>query len=399
MTKLNKTASLAAALLLATSASALAADTKIGILLGFTGPLDTLSPPMAESANLAAKNINDQGGLLGGNVVTQTGDDNCVTADMATAAATQLINDGAVAIVGAMCSGVTIAAANNVAIPNGVLMISPSGTAATITTLEDKDLVFRTSPSDAYNSEVFAKALVARGVKELGITYVNNDYGKGLSDNFAAAYTAAGGTITANVAHEEGKAEYRAELGQIAATGTQNLLVLAYANGSGKTVLQQAIESGDFSAYFGADGMVDNVLLEGFPAGALDGMTAMRPSEPTGAGPDAFAAAAAAGGMTTGSTFQQQSYDALFLIALALEKNGGAKEGLSQALRDVANAPGEVILPGEWSKAVELIKAGTDIDYQGASGPIEFDAAGDVAGSVVEMTVKDGAFAEVGPLS
>ena len=398
MTKLNKILGLtAAAVLLAGSAQA--ADTKIGILLGFTGPLDTLSPPMAEAANLAAKNINDQGGLNGGQVVTQTGDDNCVTADMATAAATQLINDGAVAIVGAMCSGVTIAAANNVAIPNGVLMISPSGTAATITTLDDKDLVFRTSPSDAYNSEVFAKALVAKGVKELGLTYVNNDYGKGLADNFSAAYTAAGGTITASVAHEEGKAEYRAELGQIAATGTQNLLVLAYANGSGKTVLQQAVESGDFKSYFGADGMVDNVLLEGFPAGALDGMIAMRPSEPTGAGPDAFAAAAKAGGMTTGSTFQQQSYDALFLIALALEKNKGAKEGLSQALRDVANAPGEVILPGEWKKAKELIAAGTDIDYQGASGPIEFDAAGDVAGSVVEMTVKDGAFVEVGPLS
>src|SRR5690606_17017275 len=225
-----------------------------------------------------------------------------------------------------------------------------------------------------------------------------NDYGKGLADNFSAAYTAAGGTITANVAHEEGKAEYRAELGQIAATGTQNLLVLAYANGSGKTVLQQAIESGDFTQYLGADGVVDDVLLEGFPQGALEGFIAMRPAEPTGAGTDAFEAVAEAAGVTIGSTFPQQSYDALFLIALALEKNGGPGEGLSQALRDVANAPGEVVLPGEWSKAVELIKAGTDIDYQGASGPVEFDENGDVAGSVVEMTVKDGAFVEVGPL-
>ena len=79
--------------------------------------------------------------------------------------------------------------------------------------------------------------------------------------------------------------------------------------------------------------------------------------------------------------------------------NKGAKEGLAQALRDVANAPGEVVLPGEWSKAKELIAAGTDIDYQGASGPVEFDAAGDVAGSVVEMKVENGAFVEVGPLS
>ncbi len=398
MTKLTRIVGLAAtAALLATAAQG--ADTKIGVLLGFTGPLDTLAPPMAAAAELAAKNINDQGGLLGGNVVAQTADDTCATADMAVAAATQLVNDGVLGIVGAMCSGVTIAVANNVAIPNNVLMISPSGTAATISTLADNDLVFRTTPSDAYNSEVFARALVAKGITELGVTYVNNDYGKGLADNFNAAFTAAGGTITANVAHEEGKAEYRAELGQIAATGTQNLMVLAYANGSGKTVLQQAVEGGDFTAYFGADGMVDNVLFEGFPAGALDGMIAMRPAEPTGAGPDAFLAAATAAGVESGSTFQQQSYDALFLIALALEKNNGSKDGLSQALRDVANAPGEVILPGEWSKAVELIKAGTDIDYQGASGPVEFDDNGDIAGSVVEMKVENGAFVAVGPLT
>jgi branched-chain amino acid transport system substrate-binding protein len=397
MTKLNKTVGLAAALLLATSMSAVAADTTIGVVLGFTGPLDTLSPPMLASAELAAKNINDQGGINGGMLKIVTGDDNCVTADMATAAATQVINDGAVAILGGMCSGVTAAIANNVTIPNGVLQISPSATAATITTLADNDLVFRTSPSDAYNSEVFAKSLFARGVTELGLTYVNNDYGKGLADNFTAAYTAAGGKVTASVAHEEGKAEYRAELGQLAAAGSQNLLVLAYANGSGKTVLQQAVESGDFTAYFGADGMVDNVLLEGFNGG-LDGLVAMRPSEPTGAGTDAFMAAAQAGGMTTGSTFQQQSYDAAFLIALALQKTGGSKDGISQALRDVATAPGEVILPGEWKKAVDLIAAGTDIDYQGASGPVEFDANGDVAGSVVEMKVEGGAFVEVGPL-
>ncbi len=396
MNKLTKIAGLTAVATLL-SGTAFAADTTLGVVLGFTGPLDTLSPPMLASAELAAKNINDQGGINGGQLKLVTGDDNCVTADMATAAATQVINDGAVGVIGGMCSGVTAAIANNVTVPNGVLQISPSATAATITTLEDKDLVFRTSPSDAYNSEVFAKALFARGVTELGITYVNNDYGKGLADNFSAAYTAAGGKVLANVAHEEGKAEYRAELGQLAAAGASNLLVLAYANGSGKTVLQQAIESGDFTAYYGADGMVDNVLLEVF-GGGLDGMTAMRPSEPTGAGTEAFNAVAAAGGMTTGSTFQQQTYDATFLMALALQKTGGSKDGIAQALRDVATAPGETILPGEWTKAVDLLAAGTDINYEGASGPVEFDAAGDVAGSVVEMTVKDGAFAEVGPL-
>ncbi len=183
MNKLTKIAGLTAVATLL-SGTAFAADTTLGVVLGFTGPLDTLSPRCCASAELAAKNINDQGGINGGQLKLVTGDDNCVTADMATAAATQVINDGAVGVIGGMCSGVTAAIANNVTVPNSVLQISPSATAATITTLEDKDLVFRTSPSDAYNSEVFAKALFARGVTELGITYVNNDYGKGLADNF-----------------------------------------------------------------------------------------------------------------------------------------------------------------------------------------------------------------------
>ena len=53
---------------------------------------------------------------------------------------------------------------------------------------------------------------------------------------------------------------------------------------------------------------------------------------------------------------------------------------ISAALRDVANAPGMVIRPGEWAKAKEAIAAGEDINYEGASGAIEFDENGDVAG-------------------
>ena len=74
------------------------------------------------------------------------------------------------------------------------------------------------------------------------------------------------------------------------------------------------------------------------------------------------------------------------------------RAGLSQALRDVATAPGEKILPGEWSKAAALIKAGTDIDYDGAGGPADFDKAGDVDGIIVEVGVTDGKFVEIGPV-
>ena len=84
---------------------------------------------------------------------------------------------------------------------------------------------------------------------------------------------------------------------------------------------------------------------------------------------------------------------------MAIEKNGSAdREGLSKALREVASAPGEKILPGEWAKAKKLIDAGQDVDYEGASGDAEFDKNGDVPGVVVEMAVENGKFVTKGPV-
>ena len=398
MNKLTKLVGFAAAAALLAAAPAFADDIKIGVLLGFTGPLEAMSPPMEAGAKLAFSEVNAAGGINGSNITEVTGDDTCTTADAAVTAADKLVNtDKVLAIVGGLCSGVTIAVANSVAIPAGVVMVSPSATSPAITTLDDKDLVFRTAPSDAYNGQVLAKILWNKGYKDIGITYVNTDYGKGLAGAISDAFTADGGKVTANIAHEEGKADYRAELGQIAASGTKNLVVVAYAQGSGHTILQQAIESGDFSTYSGGDGVVDNSLFAGIDPKALEGMIAMKPGSPDSPGIAAFAALAKAGNVDPTSTYVPQAYDAAFLLALALEKTGGKKDGLSQALRDVATAPGDVILPGEWAKAVADIKAGKDIDYQGASGPVEFDKAGDVAGVVIQMVAKNGAWSEVGP--
>ncbi|HET8727003.1 MAG TPA: ABC transporter substrate-binding protein [Alphaproteobacteria bacterium] len=379
------------------AAPAMADDIKIGILLGFTGPLENLSPPMADAAKLALKNVSDQGGIDGANLVADTADDSCIDASVASASADKLINsDGDLAVVGAMCSGVAIAAANNVGIPSGTVMVSPSATSPAFSTLDDKDLIYRTAPSDAYNGEVLAHILKDHGIDNIAITYINSDYGKGLADALAAAFTAGGGTVAANVPHEDGKADYRPELGQLAASGSTVLVDLAYANGSGRTILQQAIESGDWQTYVGGDGMVDDSLFQGLDASALEGMIAERPGTPASDGTAVFNKIATDGGVKPDATYAPQSYDAAFLIALAAEKTGGKKDGMAQALRDVATAPGDVILPGEWKKAVDLIKAGKDINYEGASGPLEFDEHGDVPGVVTEMTVKDGHFVEVG---
>ena len=382
------------------STAAMAEDFQIGFLGGMTGPIESLMPPILGGAELAISQANEQGGFYGdGSQATLVVGDTGCESTRAVDAADRLVNvDGVSAIVGAMCSGATVAAANNAAVPGGVLMVSPASTAPSITTLEDNDLVFRTPPSDAFQGRVLAELLRSKDIGSVAVSYVNNDYGAGLSEAFEAAFTEMGGEVLANEAHEDGKADYRAEIGSLSSTGAEMLVVLAYVDGSGGTLIRQAIEGGDFSQFAGADGMVGSRLGELVGENA-DGMVATRPGSPELPGRAAYEQAAEEAGFDPNATFAAQSYDAAFLIALALEKNGGEKEGLNEALREVATEPGEVILPGEWEKAAQLIADGTDINYEGASGSHEFDENGDVPGVFDEMVVEGGEFVLVGPAS
>ena len=397
MLNLKKTLTLAvAATTLAVAAPALAQDTgaTIGFIGGFTGPIESLTPPIFAGAELVVKQVNEQGGVLGGDLNLISADGAC-DATAAAAAADKLINtDNVVGVVGALCTGETIGAFNGSGLSGNVVFISPASSAPALTTLEDNDLVYRTTPSDALQGVKMADLLIAKGVMDIAITYVNNDYGKGFADALSAAYTAGGGTVSANIAHEEGKADYRAELGNL--TTSQNLVILAYANASGNTILRQAVESGNFTTYVGGDGMVGDDLLTGIDASAVEGLIATRAGAPEGDATTTYNAFTNEG-FVANATYAPQAYDAAFLLALAIEKNGStSRDGLSAALRDVASAPGEKIMPGEWSKAVELIKAGTDIDYEGAGGALDFDEAGDVDGIIVELAVEGGAFVEKG---
>ena len=379
--------------------AAAVADIKIGFLGGFTGPIESLVPPIYEGAKLAASHVNDQGGVLGGQTLAiPSGDTTCADATAAANAADRLVNsENVLGIVGALCSGATISAANNAAIPGGVVVVSPASTSPAITTMADKDLLFRTTPSDAYQGAVMARLLKAKGIDDIAITYVNNDYGKGFADSLDAAFKGVGGTVATKEAHEDKKADYRSELGSLASSGAGTLVVLAYGDGSGQTIIRQALEGGDFNKFVGGDGMVGDALVEAIGGDRLEGMISTRPGTPEIPGADKFDMAAGKAGLDPKAPYAAQAYDAAFLLALAIEKNGKAERaGLNAALREVASAPGEVVMPGEWSKAAELIKAGKDVNYEGAAGSHEFDDAGDVAGVIVEMMVKDGKFMEVG---
>ena len=399
MRHIQRTLTLAVAAGVLTAASpALSQDVKLGFLGGLTGPIESMAPGIVAGAQLAVDQVNAQGGILDGGALSMITADSACDATGGANAADRLVNtENVTAIVGGLCTGETIGGAQSAGIPGGVVMVSPASTAPSLTTLEDNDLVFRTTPSDAFQGVKMAELLISKGIEDVAVTFVNNDYGAGLAEAFTQAYEAAGGTLLANLAHEDLKADYRAELGNLASSGSQNLVVLAYASSSGQTILRQALESGNFSLFVGGDGMVGDDLFTGIDPAALDGMIVTRAGAYEGNSADVFAQLATDAGIAADAIYAPQAYDAAFLLALAIEKNGSAdREGLSAALREVASAPGETVLPGEWEKAKELIAAGTDIDYEGAGGSMDFSNAGDIDGVIVELTVEGGQFVEVG---
>ncbi|HWJ88680.1 MAG TPA: ABC transporter substrate-binding protein [Pelagibacterium sp.] len=399
MRHIKKSLTLAVAAGVLTAASpALSQDVTIGFLGGLTGPIEAMAPGIVAGAQLALDQVNEQGGILDGGSIRMITVDSACDATGGANAGDRLVNtENVTAIVGGLCTGETIGAAQSAGIPGNVVMISPASTAPSLTTLDDNDLVFRTTPSDAFQGVKLAELMLSKGIDDVALTYVNNDYGVGFADAFATAYEAGGGTITANLAHEDLKADYRAELGNLASSGSETLVVLAYASSSGQTIIRQALESGNFLTYAGGDGMVGDSLFAGIDASALDGMIVTRAGAFEGESASVFADLATAAGVEPDAIYAPQAYDAAFLLALAIEKNGNnEREGLSAALREISTAPGEIILPGEWEKARELIAAGQDINYEGAGGTLDFDAAGDIDGVIVELRIEGGQYIEVG---
>jgi len=367
------------------------AEIKMGIILGFTGPIESLTPAMAASAELAFKEASDSGKLLGGETITPIrADSTCVDSAAATTAAEGLISDGIAAIMGADCSGVTGAIASNVAVPNGVVMISPSATSPGLTTLDDKGLFFRTAPSDARGGQILADITKDRGVKSVAITYTNNDYGKGLADVYEASVKAHGINVTTVAAHEDGKADYSAEISVLAAAGGDAVAVIGYLDQGGKGIIQGSIDSGAFDTFILSDGMIGQSLVDAFGKelnksfGSLPGST--------GKGAGIFTKVASAAGIDSSGPYTGESYDAAALIVLAMQAGGSAdRSSIAKNVMAVANGPGKKIYPGQLGKALDLLAKGKAVDYEGATG-VYFTDVGEAFGSFLEKEVKGGKF-------
>lgn len=372
--------------------TASAEEVKIGALMSMTGDLQAYGETSLNGIKLAIKQVNEAGGAAGNTLAVAVGDDQ-TNPQVGVDAAKKLVEiEKVAAMVGGLASGVTIPVAKSVSAPAGVVQISGASTSPALSGLDEGDVLFRTIPSDAFQGVALASVVSEKGVKNVSVLYINNDYGEGLAKAFASAYEAKGGKVTANLAFEPGNASYRGELQKAADGGPEALVLIAYPE-NGNIILKQSLEEGFFKAFIFTDGMKAPEVISAIGAANLNGSF--------GTAPEAVADSAAAKnfrdayqkefGELPPKPFIDSAYDATILIALAMEKAGSAdRKAIHAALRDVANPPGEPILPGEFAKAKELIKAGKDIDYVGAAGAQDFDKMGDVGGTFAHWSIDNG---------
>jgi len=385
--------STAAAVTLAATTAQAADPVKLGILLGYTGAIESMVAEMGPAGEMAIAEVNAAGGILGGRMIeTVKGDTTCTDSAAATAAAERLItSDKVQGIVGGDCSGVTTAVLTNVAKPNGIVMVSPSATSPALSTVEDDGLFFRTAPSDARQGQVMSDVIMARGFKKVALTFTNNDYGKGLADAFQKAYESAGGKVTISASHEDGKADYSAEVGALAAAGGDVLVVAGYLDQGGKGVIQGSLDTGAFDTFVLPDGMIGEKLIEAIGSD-LNGSFGQAPGA-NNQGAKTFETMAK--GFKGSAPFAKETYDAAALIMLAMEaaKSSDPKDYKSKIM-DVANAPGVQINPGELKWGLMILANGGEIDYVGGSN-VELIGAGESAGNYREIEIKDKAITTV----
>ena len=174
-------------------------------------------------------------------------------------------------------------------------------------------------------------------------------------------------------------------------------MIIGYADGSGGTILRQALETGDFEKFYSADGMVSDNIAAQLGDQLTGRMLLTKPGTPDIPGATSFRQLAEQAGIKADGVFVPNAYDAAFILALATEKAGSTdRAAIAKAIREVSSPPGQTIMPGEWQKAKELIKAVEDIKYEGATGSNDFDEAGDVRTVFIKTTIEGGKVVEQG---
>lgn len=360
-------------------------DIVVGYLLPQTGGLAVIIDALVKPIEMAVAEIN----AAGGSVTLIPGDSGTDPA-VASATVDQLLNDGVPAIIGAAASGVSLSVIDKIT-GSQVVQCSPSNTAASLTTYADGGYYFRTAPSDVLQGPALADVIADDGMTNVAVVYRNDEYGSGFNDVVVAGLEDSGLTVVATVAYDPAATTFDAEVAQVAEAGPDAVVVVSFSEGA--AVLQAMIEAGigpsDVAIYV-TDGFKDSVSAADVdpnnPA-VLEGVKGTAPSAAPASGeatfPDRFAAFAP----DVPTIFSSQAFDCLMTIVLAAEQGGAADGPTIQANMISVTTGGEKCTSYEACHA--LIAEGKDIDYDGASGPLEFNETGEPSVGTYDVYVYD----------
>ena len=371
-----------------TAAPAPASDPLIlASLMPLSGDLASLGPGIALGAALAVEQINAAGGINGQPVQLIEGDSGCDGA-VALTSLNDVIAQGAQGVMGAACSGTSLAILDT-AIAAEVVMVSPSNTSPQFTKMDKKGFYARTAPSDLLQGDVLASLLVEDGVQTVSIISRADSYGRGLAEATAAAFEAAGGTVKTIVYHATDASEFTSEVTAVGKGGADAIVGILFPE-TGCGVLQPAFEQGLLDTpWYMTDGVKDAGLASLCGLGtALDGFKGTAPGSAAGEAKDAFEAAYAevsADGSPT-FIFAPQAYDAVMLMAISAAANGVTGPEIASGLV-AASSGGEKCIG---VACIALAADGVDVDYVGASGEIELNAVGDPTAATYDIWTTEG---------
>jgi ABC-type branched-subunit amino acid transport system substrate-binding protein len=345
---------------------------KIGTLLPQTGSLAFLGPPEFAGVDLAIKDINAAGGVNGKQVEKIDSDSGDTSTDTATQSVDRLLSNDVDVIVGAASSSVSLSVIDKIT-GAGVVEISPANTSPAFTDYADKGLYFRTAPSDVLQGRVLGDLILADGNSNVGLLVLQDSYGTGLADNATKSIESGGGKVVAKVIYDPKAASFATEVGKMKAADPEAIAVIAF-DETKKLIpemVKQGIGPANKKIYF-VDGNLANYDKD-FPKGTLDGVKGTLPGVVAG---DAFKARLlTVAPKLTEFAYSPESYDAVILSALA------AQDAKDDSGKSIASKMQDVSAGGTkctaFKECVDLLKAGKDIDYDGVSGPIEFNEKGD----------------------
>jgi ABC-type branched-subunit amino acid transport system substrate-binding protein len=378
----------------ATTATAQSCPVKIGGVLPLTGSMAPITKKIAQAAELAMEHVNQGGGVKGCPVQFILRDDQGQPTVGVDAAKYLVEVERVPAFTGTISSGVTGPIISSVTAPSKVVQITCCSTASPFT-LDGRSggYFFRTIPTSKTQAYATASETVRRGMKKTVVIYVNTDFGTDMLRFYKVAVAKLGGDVIAEVPYNDNQPSYRAEVTRALAAKPESLLLIGFPKDA-VTIVREWLSLGGTKQVALNNSMRTMDFVNGVGAKFVEDFFGMDNAQVAGPHVDAF-----------NKSFEEKfkadtkgpgvhtQYDALMVMALAMNIAPDLSgPSIKDAVRRV-HVPGGVAVgtgPAEFKKALELIKAGKPIKYFGATGPIEFDANGDVTGPALVWKIKDG---------